>query len=76
MIGEHHKLRHYRNQPSGLVEAFRQADLVDVSHGLFAFGLPHAMEPQDHGFMYGWSFYDLDGHHWEVFWMDPSAVQG
>ena len=35
----------------------------------------HAMDPQDHGFMYGWSFYDLDGHHWEVLWMDPSAVQ-
>ncbi|MBV8519056.1 MAG: VOC family protein [Acidobacteria bacterium] len=35
----------------------------------------HAMDPVDHGFMYGWSFYDLDGHHWEVLWMDPSAVQ-
>ncbi|HEX7810035.1 MAG TPA: VOC family protein, partial [Thermoanaerobaculia bacterium] len=26
----------------------------------------HAMDPTDHGFMYSWSFYDLDGHHWEV----------
>ncbi|HYI10047.1 MAG TPA: VOC family protein [Thermoanaerobaculia bacterium] len=34
-----------------------------------------AMDPMDHGFMYGWSFYDLDGHHWEVLWMDPAAVQ-
>ena len=34
-----------------------------------------AMEPQDHGFMYAWSFYDVDGHHWEVLWMDPAAVQ-
>jgi predicted lactoylglutathione lyase len=41
-----------------------------------AAGGSHAVEPQDHGFMYGWSFYDLDGHHWEVFWMDPAAVQG
>ena len=40
-----------------------------------AAGATHAMEPQDHGFMYGWSFYDPDGHHWEVFWMDPKAVQ-
>ena len=39
-------------------------------------GGSYAAEPQDHGFMYGWSFYDLDGHHWEVFWMDPSFVQG
>jgi predicted lactoylglutathione lyase len=33
-----------------------------------------AMDVQDHGFMYGHSFYDLDGHHWEVFWMDPAAL--
>ncbi|MEU6607465.1 VOC family protein [Streptomyces shenzhenensis] len=32
--------------------------------------------PQDHGFMYGRSFDDLDGHTWEVMWMDPAAVQG
>lgn len=35
-----------------------------------AAGGSHAMEPVDHGFMYGWSFYDPDGHHWEVFHMD------
>jgi uncharacterized protein len=34
-----------------------------------------AMDPMDQGFMYGWSFYDLDGHHWEVLWMDPKAAQ-
>jgi predicted lactoylglutathione lyase len=39
-------------------------------------GGSHAADPQDHGFMYAWSFYDLDGHHWEVFWMDPGAVNG
>jgi len=39
-----------------------------------ASGGRHAMEPQDHGFMYGWSFYDPDGHHWEVMWMDPAAM--
>ena len=41
-----------------------------------AAGGSHAKEPNDHGFMYQWSFYDIDGHHWEVFWMDPSTVQG
>lgn len=40
-----------------------------------AAGGKHAMDPQDHGFMYGWSFYDLDDHHWEVIWMDPKAAQ-
>lgn len=31
-------------------------------------------EPEDHGFMYSRSFEDLDGHVWEVVWMDPTAV--
>ena len=39
-----------------------------------AAGGRHAMEPQDHGFMYASSFYDPDGHHWEVVWMDPKAA--
>lgn len=33
-------------------------------------------EPQDHGFMYSRAFDDLDGHTWEVVWMDPSTIQG
>ena len=41
-----------------------------------AAGGSYAVDPQDHGFMYGWSFLDPDGHHFEVFWMDPAAVQG
>lgn len=32
-------------------------------------------EPQDYGFMYQWSFEDIDGHIWELFYMDPSTVQ-
>jgi predicted lactoylglutathione lyase len=31
-------------------------------------------EPQDHGFMYGHGFQDLDGHIWEVIYMEPSAI--
>lgn len=41
---------------------------------LAAGGAP-AKDPQDYGFMYGRSFQDLDGHHWEVMWMDPKAVE-
>jgi predicted lactoylglutathione lyase len=33
------------------------------------------MEATDQGFMYSGSFYDLDGHHWEVLWMDPAAIE-
>lgn len=31
-------------------------------------------ETEDYGFMYGRSFEDLDGHIWELFWMDPSQM--
>jgi predicted lactoylglutathione lyase len=37
-------------------------------------GGSRAMDPTDHGFMYSWSFYDPDGHHFEVVWMDPAAA--
>jgi predicted lactoylglutathione lyase len=30
---------------------------------------------QDYGFMYGRSFEDLDGHIWEVMWMDLAAAK-
>ncbi|NJO78262.1 MAG: VOC family protein [Cyanobacteria bacterium RM1_2_2] len=31
-------------------------------------------EPQDHGFMYAHGFQDLDGHIWELMYMEPSAI--
>lgn len=34
-----------------------------------------ANEPTEMGFMYGRSFNDPDGHHWEIFWMDMEAVE-
>ncbi len=32
------------------------------------------MDPQDHGWMYQHSFADLDGHQWEILYMDESAL--
>ena len=32
------------------------------------------MEAQDHGWMYGHSFADPDGHQWELLYMDESAM--
>lgn len=32
-------------------------------------------EPTEMEFMYGRSFEDPDGHHWEIIWMDPAAVE-
>lgn len=39
-----------------------------------AAGAKQFRDPEDHGFMYGRSFEDLDGHVWEVMWMDSAAV--
>ena len=39
-------------------------------------GATEARPPMDYGFMYGRSFNDLDGHIWEIIWMDPAAVEG
>jgi predicted lactoylglutathione lyase len=31
-------------------------------------------EPQDYGFMYGHGYQDLDGHIWELMYMEPVAA--
>lgn len=38
-------------------------------------GATEARDPMDYGFMYGRSFNDLDGHIWEIIWMDPRAAE-
>ncbi|MFF3320351.1 VOC family protein [Streptomyces sp. NPDC003035] len=48
----------------------------ELADGALAAGGSAAKEPLDYGTMYGRSFTDPDGHHWEVMWMDPAAVQG
>ncbi|WP_375767168.1 VOC family protein [Archangium gephyra] len=52
-----------------------RAEVDELVNTAIAAGGKQAMDKQDHGFMYGWSFYDLDGHHWEAFWMDPAAIK-
>jgi hypothetical protein len=42
MIQEHHKITRYRGAGASLVETFRRSDWMDVSLGLFNFGLPRA----------------------------------
>lgn len=41
----------------------------------FALGGKQINEPEDHGFMFSWAFEDLDGHSWDLFWMNPDHVQ-
>ena len=57
------------------ISCVSRAEVSEMVNKAIAAGGTHAMDSQDHGFMYAWSFYDLDGHHWEVLWMDPQAAQ-
>lgn len=56
------------------VSAGSRADVDALADAALASGGRRANPPLDHGFMYGRSFHDLDGHLWEVMWMDPLAV--
>jgi uncharacterized protein len=50
-------------------------DQVDeIVNRALASGGKASNEPIDQGFMYGWSFQDIDGHLWEVIYMDESVV--
>ena len=51
----------------------RQAVETMVKTAVAAGGRIYA-EPADHGFMYQHGFEDLDGHIWEMFYMEPGAV--
>jgi len=44
-----------------------------VNKALAAGGKP-SNSPIDQGFMYGWSFQDIDGHLWEIMYMDETII--
>ncbi|MFF3888936.1 VOC family protein [Streptomyces sp. NPDC001914] len=46
-----------------------------VGAAALATGGTKADDAEDYGFMYSRSFYDLDGHGWQVMWMDPAAAE-
>jgi predicted lactoylglutathione lyase len=58
-----------------LNEDSREAVDTHIEKALKAGGT-ETQEPQDHGFMYGRSYNDPDGHVWEIIWMDEAAVAG
>ncbi|MES3000912.1 MAG: VOC family protein [Pseudomonadota bacterium] len=51
-----------------------RAEVDDLVKKALAAGGTSPNPPQDHGFMYGHGFTDLDGHVWELMYMDPGAV--
>ena len=51
-------------------------DEVDaVADAAIAAGAEDHDDADDHGSMYSRSFFDLDGHGWQVMWMDPAAAE-
>lgn len=56
------------------VESREQVD--DMVKRAVAAGGSIYRKPRDHGWMYDHSFEDLDGHQWEVLYVDKSAMPG
>jgi uncharacterized protein len=52
-----------------------RAEVDEIVAKAIAVGGTTYKEPNDMGFMYQHGFQDLDGHIWEIFFMDPSAVE-
>ena len=50
-------------------------DVDTVAETALALGAREADGPEDHGFMYTRSFFDLDGHGWQVMWMNPATAE-
>ncbi|HXG27673.1 MAG TPA: VOC family protein [Nevskiales bacterium] len=51
-----------------------RAQVDDILQKALAAGGRDFWPVEDHGWMYGRAFQDLDGHIWELFWMDPAAM--
>lgn len=52
-----------------------KAEVDEMMQKVLAAGGKKFRDTEDMGFMYGRSFEDLDGHVWELFWMDPAHIQ-
>lgn len=57
------------------LSAQSKEEVNEVVGKALAAGGKHYNDPVDHGFMYTWSFQDPDDHLWEIFFMEPGAVE-
>ena len=51
-----------------------RAAVDEMVRGAVGAGGTTYSDPQDHGFMYAHGFQDLDGHIWELIFMEPGAI--
>ena len=84
MLVEHEKFSGFITKPIAGPEvteaifgfACESADEVRrLAEKAFELGARRVSEPQDIGFMFSWGFEDLDGHLWDLFWMNPDHIQ-
>lgn len=84
MLLEHSKFQGFIDKPippststeAILAFAWESPDEVrQLSEKAIAMGARKLNEPEDHGFMFSWGFEDLDGHLWDLFWMNPEHLQ-
>ena len=85
MLGSHETFAQHSHRPmadptthalalfSFTVQSREEVDTVAAA--ALAAGGVEADGLEDHGFMCSRSFFDLDGHGWQVMWMDPAAAQ-
>src|SRR5262249_13806338 len=57
------------------LSASSRAEVNEIVRKAVAAGRTTYKEPQDYRFMYGHGFQDLDGHIWELAFMEPSAIK-
>lgn len=50
-------------------------EVRSLAERAFANGARRINDPEDLGFMFSWGFEDLDGHLWDLFWMNPDHIQ-
>lgn len=86
MLLTHEKFASFTNR--AIIDAHRQVQVLNclsrdsraavdaITDQARAAGATLDLTPvQEHGFMYGRSFADPDGHIWEVMWMDMAAAE-
>ncbi|MCE3200172.1 VOC family protein [Paenibacillus sonchi] len=55
--------------------ASSRAEVDELVHKALAAGGKKYNDPVDHGFMYSWSFQDIDGHLWETMYMEEGTAE-
>jgi predicted lactoylglutathione lyase len=85
MLVEHAKFSAFIDKPiaaSNTTEAIfgfaceSKDEVLTLAGKAIELGARKVNEPVDMGFMFSWGFEDLDGHLWDLFWMDTEHIQG